>query len=182
MKSIARLVAEHDIIERGLHLLEKAVAQIESGQSVPDDFSKWAPRFFRQFAGQCHHAKEEDLLFPLLKERGIPEEGGPIGCMLQEHEAGRECVRRMREASEADPFDGTKFAAAAKEFIPLLRQHIDKENNILYPMAGNVLSEVDDANLTHKFSNVEQERDLDGMNERYDAEVARWEDEGGPSQ
>ena len=179
MKSIDRLVAEHDIIERGINLLEKAVAQIESGQSVPDDFSKWAPQFLRQFADQCHHAKEEDLLFPLLKERGIPEEGGPIGVMLQEHEVGRDCVRRMREASEADPFDGNKFAAAAKEFIPLLRQHIDKENSILFQMAENVLSEADDADLTDRFSKVEQERDLDGMLERYDAEVARWEGEGG---
>ena len=83
MKSIDRLVAEHDIIKRALSVLEKVVAQIESGQSVPDEFPKWAPQFFRHFADQCHHAKEEDLLFPLLKERGIPEEGGPIGCMLQ---------------------------------------------------------------------------------------------------
>ena len=48
MKSIDRLVAEHDIIELGLSVLEKVVAQIESGQSVPDEFAKWAPQFFRQ--------------------------------------------------------------------------------------------------------------------------------------
>jgi len=176
MKSIDRLVAEHDIIERGLSVLEKVVARIESGESFSDDFPKWAPQFFRQFADQCHHAKEEDLLFPLLKERGIPEEGGPIGCMLQEHEVGRDCVRRMRESSEEDQFDESKFVAAAKEFIPLLRQHIDKENTILFQMARNVLSEADDADLIDKFSKVEQERDLDGMHERYDAEVARWEE------
>ena len=176
MRSIDRLVAEHDIIERGLSVLEKVVAQIESGQSVPDDFPKWAPQFFRQFADQCHHAKEEDLLFPLLKERGIPEEGGPIGVMLQEHVLGRDCVRRMREASEADPFDRSTFAAAAKEFIPLLRQHIYKENTILFQMAQNVLSEADDADMTDKFSKVEQEKGLVGLHERYDAEVARWEE------
>jgi len=181
MKSIDRLVAEHDIIERGLTLLEKAVSRLESSESVPHGFTKWAPGFFAQFADKCHHAKEEDLFFPLLKASGIPQEGGPIGVMLHEHDVGRDCVRRMREASEIDPLDADKFAAAAKEFIPLLRQHIDKENNILYQMAQNVLSEADDADLTDKFSKVEQERDLDGMLERYDAEVARWEDEGGPS-
>ena len=31
MKSIDRLVAEHEIIKRGLTLLEKAVTSIESG-------------------------------------------------------------------------------------------------------------------------------------------------------
>ncbi len=176
MKSIDWLVAEHDMIERGLVVLEKIVARIESCQSVPADFPKWAPQFFRQFADQCHHAKEEDLLFPLLKERGIPEEGGPIGVMLQEHVLGRDCVRRMREASEAAEFDGPTFAVAANEFIPLLRQHIHKENNVLYPMGEQVLSEADDTDLTAKFSQVELERGLDGLHEQYEAEVARWEE------
>ncbi len=177
MRSVDRLVAEHDIIERGLVVLERIVARIDSGQPVPPEFPKWAPEFFAQFADKCHHAKEEDLFFPLLKERGIPEQGGPIGVMLHEHEVGRECVRRMRKASETDEFDGAMFAAAAKEFVPLLRQHIFKENNVLFRLAAGVISEADDADMDEKFSQVEQQRDLVGMHERYDREVARWEQE-----
>lgn len=177
MKSIDRLVAEHDIIERGLNILEQAVARIESGQPIPDEFPKWAPDFFAEFADKCHHAKEEDVFFPLLKERGIPEEGGPIGVMLQEHVMGRDCVGQMREASEQDEFDGAKFVAAAKQFIPLLRQHIFKENNVLFQMAANVLSEADDTDMNDKFTQVEQERDLTGKHERFDSEVTRWEQE-----
>jgi hemerythrin-like domain-containing protein len=175
MKSVDKLVTEHDLIEQGLHLLEAAVDRIESGDTVPDEFLKWAPQFFSQFADKCHHAKEEDLFFPLLKERGVPEEGGPIGVMLSEHVLGRDCVRRMREASEAEEFDAEKFVSAAKEFIPLLRQHIFKENNILFKMAQNVMSEGDDADMIGKFLAVEEERDLVGLQEKYDAEVARWE-------
>lgn len=177
MKSVERLVKEHDLIERGLDLLERSVSLIESGQHLPDGFPRWAPGFFAQFADKCHHAKEEDLFFPLLKERGIPEEGGPIGVMLHEHDIGRDCVRRMREASEADEFDAAIFAFAAKEFVPLLRQHIFKENNVLFQMAGDVMSESDDADMDAKFTQVEQERDLTGMHERYETEVARWEEE-----
>jgi len=177
MKSIDRLVAEHDIIERGLDVLEKAVGRIESDQPIPADFPQGAPDFFARFADKCHHAKEEDLFFPLLKERGIPEEGGPIGVMLHEHDVGRDCVRRMREASEGGQFDRAQFATAAKEFIPLLRQHIFKENNVLFQMAANVMSEDDDTDMDDKFTQVEQERNLIGMHERYDAEVARWEQE-----
>ena len=73
--------------------------------------------------------------------------------------------------------DAATFATAAKEFIPLLRQHIFKENNILFQMAGKVMSEADDADMDAKFTQVEQERDLTGMHERFDGEVARWEDE-----
>lgn len=35
MKAVERLKAEHDLIERGLALLEKAVARLEAGQSLP---------------------------------------------------------------------------------------------------------------------------------------------------
>lgn len=176
MKSIDRLVAEHDIILRGLAILENVVGRIESDQPIPNDFPRWAPDFFAQFADKCHHAKEEDLFFPRLKLRGIPEEGGPLGVMLHEHDVGRDCVRRMREASAGDKFDNSKFATAAREFIPLLRQHIFKENNVLFRMAASVLNAADDADMDRQFTQVEHERDLAGMHERFDAEVARWEE------
>lgn len=175
MKSVERLKAEHDLIERGLNLLEKAVARLEAGQPLPEGFPAWAPRFFQQFADQCHHAKEEDVFFPLLKQRGIPEQGGPIGVMLHEHVLGRDCVARMREASQAQPFDARTFADAARQYLPLLRQHIFKENNVLFRMAERVMSEADDADVTSRFSQVEQERGLTGWHEGFASDLARWE-------
>ncbi len=175
MQCVNRLVAEHDIIERALTLLETVASRIDANQPVPEEFPRWAPEFFSRFADKCHHAKEEDLFFPLLKERGIPEEGGPIGVMLNEHVLGRDCVRRMREASETAEFDGALFVAAAREFVPLLRQHIFKENNVLFKMAERVLNEADDNILFDRFKEVEQERDLAGLHEKYNAEVSNWE-------
>jgi hemerythrin-like domain-containing protein len=182
MESVERLKAEHDLIERGLALLEKAVARIEAGQPLPEGFPQWAPRFFQQFADQCHHAKEEDVFFPVLKQRGIPEQGGPIGVMLHEHVLGRDCVGRMREASQAQPLDARTFADAARQYIPLLRQHIFKENNVLFRMAEQVMNEADDADVTGRFSKVEQERGLTDLHESFGGEVAHWEQAlgGGP--
>jgi hemerythrin-like domain-containing protein len=175
MQSVERLKAEHDLIERGLHLLEMALARLDAGQPLPEGFAQWAPRFFRQFADQCHHAKEEDVFFPALKQRGIPERGGPLGVMLHEHDLGRECVGRMREASQAQPFDAPAFADAARQYIPLLRQHIFKENNVLFRMAEQVMSQADDADVTGRFSQVEQERGLTGLHQTFASEVADWE-------
>jgi hemerythrin-like domain-containing protein len=177
MTSVERLIAEHDLIERALSLLETAVARIEAGQPIPAEFPLWAVRFFQEFADGCHHAKEEDVFFPLLKERGIPEQGGPIGVMLHEHVLGRECVRQMREAGQAQPFNSNQFAAGATQYIPLLRQHIFKENNVLFRMAQRVMSDTDDAEVTSRFAQVEQERGLSGKHDSYSQEVAGWEDE-----
>jgi len=177
MQSVDRLVAEHDFIERVLTLLEKAIVSIEEGKSLPADFPAWAARFFQQFADECHHAKEEDVLFPVLKERGVPEEGGPIGVMMHEHILGRNCVGQMREASQVQPLNARKFSEAAQQYIPLLRQHIFKENNILFRMAAQVMSDSDDAQATRRFAQVEQERGLVGLQDSFSAEVTRWEQE-----
>jgi len=175
MKSVERLKAEHELIERSLTLLEKALACVEAGQNLPAGFPQWAARFFQQFADQCHHAKEEDVFFRVLKQRGIPEQGGPIGVMLDEHILGRDCVGRIREASQAQPFDARRFAEAARQYIPLLRQHIFKENNVLFHMAERVMSQADDADVTGRFSQVEQDRGLTGLDEGFASDVARWE-------
>ena len=175
MKSVERLMAEHELIERGLVLLDQAVGRIDAGQALPEGFPAWAARFFQQFADKCHHAKEEDVFFPVLKQRGIPEQGGPIGVMLHEHVLGRDCVGRMRDASLAQLFDARMFTDAAKQYIPLLRQHIFKENNVLFRMAERVMSEADDADVTSKFSQVEKERGLTGWHESFTSDVVRWE-------
>jgi hemerythrin-like domain-containing protein len=169
------LKAEHELIERGLSLLEKAVARLDTAQPLPEGFPQWAPRLFQQFADQCHHAKEEDVFFPILKQRGIPEQGGPIGVMLHEHGLGRDCVGRMREGSQAQPFDARKFAEAVRQYVPLLRQHIFKENNVLFHMAERVMNDADDADVIGKFSQVEQERGLTGWHDSFASQVARWE-------
>jgi hemerythrin-like domain-containing protein len=174
MKSVERLMGEHELIERGLVLLEKAVARINAGQPLPEGFPAWVARFFQQFADKCHHAKEEDVFFPVLKQRGIPEQGGPIGVMLHEHVLGRDCVGRMLEASQVQPFDSRTFAEAARQYISLLRQHIFKENNVLFRMAERVMTETDDADVTSKFSQVEKERGLTGWSESFTSDMARW--------
>jgi hemerythrin-like domain-containing protein len=70
MKSVERLMAEHELIERGLVLFEKAVGRINAGQPLLEDFPAWAARFFQPFADKCHHGKEEGVFFPVLKQRG----------------------------------------------------------------------------------------------------------------
>ena len=88
---------EHRVIERVLDALQRLTAV-----PVNPSLEQWrkALEFFRHFADQCHHFKEEKVLFPALEEHGIPREGGPIGMMLAEHEEGRGHVRSMIDAME----------------------------------------------------------------------------------
>jgi len=100
-------------------------------------------QFFRLFTDACHHGKEEDVLFPELVEQGVPGEEGPIAVMLREHQQGRMLIRRMRAAlaalkggvvAAADELD-----AAGRGYIDLIRDHIGKEDHVLFEMADGLL-------------------------------------------
>ena len=73
------------------------------------------------------------------------------------------------------PVEGDEARQAARQYIPLLRQHIFKENNVLFRMAERVMSVNDDADVTGRFSKVEQERGLTSLRESFAGDVAGWE-------
>ncbi|MBW7906334.1 MAG: hemerythrin domain-containing protein [Phycisphaerae bacterium] len=133
------LKAEHRVIERVVDAMERVIEQ----RPLDAGFFAKAIDFLRNFTDGCHHAKEEDQLFPTLEAAGVPRERGPIGCMLEEHARGRALVRRMSETLEAAAGGSAEatlaFEAAVRSYVDLLRQHIWKEDNVLFSMADRVL-------------------------------------------
>ncbi len=169
----AILRQEHDAILRMLDVTDAIVQQLERNQRVAPETLAGVLEFFRLFADRCHHGKEEELLFPLLERKGMAREGGPIGVMLHEHEQGRSLGRQMGDAADAFsngmPGAGTRWADAARSYAALLRQHIDKENNVLFVMAENILSAAEQAELVAAFEKVEEEKMGAGTHERLHA-------------
>lgn len=153
------LSQEHRAIEARLDELERQVAAARSGGPFPRRFLDEALDFFRCFADGCHHAKEEKLLFPLMRERGVAAQGGPIGVMLAEHKQGRVCLKDVREnldSAERGSLEAReRVFGRAEAYIHLLRHHIDKEDNILFRMARMVLRPEDVAGLQQQFAAVE---------------------------
>jgi len=143
------LMDEHRVIEKVLDALE-AAADLE----VPAEFYDRALDFCTEFADACHHSKEEDRLFPLLEERGIPRKGGPVGVMCDEHVQGRSYIAQMREAAAAGEYDRVRRASLL--YVGLLRDHIQKEDNVLFPMARDVLGSEDIERLGAEFEATER--------------------------
>jgi hemerythrin-like domain-containing protein len=139
-KAISDLMNEHEAILSALQILERMLAAMEKTGSVNAADVQAFTGFLKEFADKCHHGKEEGLLFPALVAAGIPEQGGPVGAMLAEHSQGRQLIREMEE-SLTDGGDLARLAQAARGYAALLRNHIQKENMVLFPMAERVLKE-----------------------------------------
>jgi hemerythrin-like domain-containing protein len=165
------LAHEHQVILLVLRGAEREAKSIAATQRVDVQKVETLLDFFRNFADRCHHAKEEKLLFPLMEERGVPNRGGPIGVMLMEHNQGRAYLRAVGDALElAGEGDGAAVEAVRSNllaYVNLLRAHIDKENNVLFPMADRVLTDADRESLAEAFDRVEAEEMGEGTHERY---------------
>jgi len=138
------MMEEHELIVEVLASLKAMAQTLASGGSVPRQDLADFGRFFRDFADRCHHGKEEDRLFVKMIEAGFPKESGPVGVMLAEHDEGRHEVRGLIQLDlGSGPLSEAERARAlehATRFVPLLYAHIQKENNILYPMAQNTIA------------------------------------------
>jgi hemerythrin-like domain-containing protein len=162
------LMAEHELILQALDALEKKVAAVQAGAAPDRAYFEKAVEFLRTFADKCHHGKEEEILFKRMADRGFPLRGGPIAVMLHEHEMGRAFIKGIAEGAAkigTDPVAAKQIAENAKGYIELLRNHIGKENNILFPMADRALSAEDQADLGKAFEKHEAEETGAGVHE-----------------
>lgn len=153
------LKQEHRAIERVLTVLENIVGRMENGEAVSLHIVRDAIQFIQQFADQCHHGKEENILFTAMEQKGFSRDFGPLAVMLHEHEEGRSYVRGMLGALEAYESGRSEaieeLAFNARSFSQLLRDHIMKEDNVLFVIADQQFTEAEQSHLRQEFERVE---------------------------
>jgi hemerythrin-like domain-containing protein len=172
MNPIEELKTEHRAVEESLRILEGICARTEKQGGIPEPAHvDQLLEFFAVFVDTCHHGKEEALLFPALEAQGVARQGGPIGVMLAEHVAGRDHIQGMRRTL-ADFKGGRKAAASdfvqhARGYMGLLRQHIAKEDNVLFQIAEQRLPAEVKNDLTKGFERIEEEKVGRGRHEAF---------------
>jgi len=157
--------ATHNLENDHIHILRLTdimLAMVEKGSGEVNHFAEIV-NLIRKFADGFHHAKEEDLLFPLLGQKGFSPEQGPVAVMLHEHVQGRNYVKGISEGIEKLRKGGDGALDTIYENISgyanLLQNHIGKENNILFRMADQALSAEEQQNLLTRFAEVENSLD-----------------------
>lgn len=172
MNAIKELTTEHEAIRMTLRILNRISEEIEKTTKIPNpEHLKQLFEFFSVFVDKCHHGKEEELLFPALEKVGVSRENGPIGVMLNEHQQGRDLVAEMKRALSqylnGDAGAAQKLKGSADAYIALLNFHIDKENNVLFPMAVKHLPESKLAELKNGFDKIETDKIGTGKHQEF---------------
>jgi DUF438 domain-containing protein len=138
------LMNDHQTTEKVFDAVELALA---GPGNPPAGLLRDAAQYFQEYVDGCHNKKEENHLFPLVEQRGIPRHGGPLAIMLMEHEQNRTILPRLVGLIEAyaggDEAVLGRLKTVFAEYAALMKNHFWKENDILYPMARRVMSPED---------------------------------------
>jgi hemerythrin-like domain-containing protein len=156
MKSTKILSDEHQNILKVVDLLEKECDSLKQ-KEIDKDFFEKVIDFIRNYADKFHHAKEENILF---KEFCKSAENGELHCnpvdqMLIEHDIGREFVKGMEISLSKN--NKEELGRNARGYIGLIREHIFKEDNILYPMADESLNKSVQDSMEKEFKKIEEQ-------------------------
>jgi DUF438 domain-containing protein len=172
------LVSEHEMIERAMAVLKNNLEKIDEAVKEPLQMQR-SIDFLLEFGDKIHNTKEEKFLFPLMEQKGLPVEGGPIGVMLMEHDAERKLLQRMMaelpNLAEATPAARQKFAAEGFEYLTIRAEHIWKENDILYAMGRKVFTDDDNTSLLGAFKEIDQQTYGDTARVHYEQMLAEVE-------
>jgi hemerythrin-like domain-containing protein len=170
----AALRHEHQLILRALAVLERAAAGLEGGPG-DEALLQETVELLRTLADRCHHGKEEAELFPRLQAQGL---GHVLDAFLPEHEEGRAYLRTL-----GGPGPAPERARAARRYVGLLRDHIEREDEVLFPMVDQILTLDDQEALVRRYEAVEREVMGPGAHDRLLATLDRLEAAlGGPAE
>jgi len=122
-----------DLLDR---MIERGTIDTEAREAARN-----ISRYFTQSA-PLHHRDEEEDLFPRINRQSL-KIAELVHTLKKEHEILDGLWQTMAAVLKRLPEDGfdADFRRAAAEFTALNRQHIQRENSELLPLASNSLSE-----------------------------------------
>ena len=155
------LVEEHRVIKRALDVLAGAVRSGVQDEKLYSDLA----RFFSEYADAIHHGKEEKILFEVLKKKAPDHVLEIVRALEDDHVRGRELVRRIRENAS----DVEKLRDYALAYASMLRDHIVKEDEGLFPAMHPYLSPDEEREMLKEFERVDElKKELERLVETFE--------------
>lgn len=179
---IENLLDEHRNIEKLLHILEQELEIFDRGESPDYQILQAIIDYFQDYPESYHHPKE-DIVFEKLKLRD-PAVARQIGDAKAEHQAETNRLRQFARAVE-DILAGREllrqaFHNVARDFVEHQRQHMVKEERLLFPSAVNALRPEDWVEINARL-NTRKDPLFDDPTEKkfhvLQQTIVRWEQE-----
>jgi hemerythrin-like domain-containing protein len=167
MRCTELVIQDHTILRRGLTVVDGMLKKLEDGQRIEIYDAAAILKFLRLFGDQYHQVMEENVLFPALL-RASPDNTELQG-LAAEHGDERMLVAQMEDSLMSRR--GMAFFQGSRQLTTMLRNHCDREEVVLFGLAGRCLSKEQDevvvAEFTKARAQVEMYTDFARLERRY---------------
>ncbi len=153
MESLRIITEEHQNLWRIATTLDLVADEIDAGGKIEAPFFTSVFDYIEQFMDRSHHAKEDDFLFRLLRERSA-EAATVLDRLQAEHKNGPELLRDLRAKLGAAAGGGESnaaFTAALRNYTQGIKGHIRSEEKDAMPLAREALTADDWAEIDKAF-------------------------------
>ena len=156
MKTIAEIMKEeHNNILPVVDALEEKANELIDTREIDAAFFLKFIEFQRGYTDGIHHAKEEDILFPVLAEHEATKNNPDIKLLIHQHILSRAHMENIEEA--IDQNKDQVIAKNALEYGSMIRDHIDREDSRLFPLVEQLLPDNTKNEVLRKFKKSEDE-------------------------
>src|ERR1035437_3065592 len=149
------LFDEHDIIVSAINTAKEADKLIAKDEISYEKLVKNLIKFFREYADQYHHHKEEQILFPEMSKKNELLEDGVIKEMFENHEDFRDLIKSVETF-----LDEKNYTGAQKQlniYTESLLDHIAVENDEVFQIAETLFGDEELEKIYFRFEDCDRE-------------------------
>ena len=159
MRATENLIKEHRKINELLNIMSKIANRIKSKDVFyPSDVDEIVD-YLVILIDKSHHGKEDEVFYPELILSGVPKEKAPLSMIDYEHTLAKRylnditgCVVNCKIGND---FSGELLADSMTKYVVVIQNHIQREEETIFPIADKVFSVEQQAEITKRFENIE---------------------------
>ncbi len=164
------LQKEHKICLKMLAAMEREIVTARDGGDFDAETFDSLIGFFHFYMIECHEPKEASLLFAKLVQRGLSRDEGIVADLTHEHtQLGRQLSSAESKLGAAVTDDNARaaFLSELQAYVGSMRAHMAVEDERLFPLVSQMLTQRDLEELARAFESVESQEIIDGVHEKY---------------
>lgn len=163
------LTDDHANMRALLGLLEREVDRLDGRHHADVETIAAISEYLLEYPDRFHHPLEDAILVRLGERGAVPSDVART--LADEHAriAGmaREFARMARAVASEEAVRRDAFVELARDFIALLRRHLDMEDANLFPLARKTLDDTDRAALAARVPEMDDPLFGGATRERY---------------
>ena len=171
MKPTEKLIQEHVIIQSMLSIMLIISESIKAKKVFYTNDVEKIVDFFLNYVDKYHHSKEEKVFYPGLISVQSSIVHYPISSILEEHQIGKrylnEIICGVENCKIGSSFSCERIADSMKNFVLLIENHIQNEENTLFPFANAAMCENTQKHISEQFTIIDKEFAAMGESEKY---------------